>query len=141
MRDFLTGFELSTEEIGRIFAIAKDLKDKHTSGLREPLLPGRVLALLFDKPSLRTRVSFETAMAHLGGSALFLGPDVGWGKREAAARSGDGATGGDDGEDLRAVLRAERVRIEVEKRAIEAHRPCPHFTSHGCCLPNCSKGW
>ena len=85
MRDFLTGFELSTEEIGRIFAIAKDLKDKHTSGLREPLLPGRVLALLFDKPSLRTRVSFETAMAHLGGSALFLGPDVGWGKREAAA--------------------------------------------------------
>jgi ornithine carbamoyltransferase len=85
MRDFLTGFELSTEEIGRVFAIAKDLKDKHTAGIREPLLAGRVLALLFDKPSLRTRVSFETAMAHLGGSALFLGPDVGWGQREAAA--------------------------------------------------------
>jgi ornithine carbamoyltransferase len=85
MRDVLTMFDLSTEEILRIFAISKELKDKLSSGLREPLLRGRVLALLFDKPSLRTRVSFEAAFAHLGGSALFLGPDVGWGKRESAA--------------------------------------------------------
>jgi ornithine carbamoyltransferase len=49
------------------------------------VLPGRVMALLFEKPSLRTRVSFETAMAHLGGSSLFLGQDVGWGNRESAA--------------------------------------------------------
>jgi ornithine carbamoyltransferase len=48
-------------------------------------LARRVLALLFEKPSLRTRVSFETGMAHLGGSSLFLGSDVGYGKRESLA--------------------------------------------------------
>jgi ornithine carbamoyltransferase len=43
------------------------------------------MALLFAKPSLRTRVSFETGMAHLGGTSMFLGEDVGWGKRESIA--------------------------------------------------------
>jgi ornithine carbamoyltransferase len=85
MRHLLTLFDLSTDEIQRIFAIADDLKSKWKQGNREPLLPGRVLGLLFEKPSLRTRVSFETAMAHLGGSSLFLGEDVGWGKRETPA--------------------------------------------------------
>ncbi len=85
MRHLLTLFDLSTDEIQRIFAIADDLKSKWKQGVREPLLPGRVLGLLFEKPSLRTRVSFETAMAHLGGSSLFLGEDVGWGKRETPA--------------------------------------------------------
>ncbi|MCA9270459.1 MAG: ornithine carbamoyltransferase, partial [Planctomycetales bacterium] len=82
MRHLITLFDLTTAEIQRIFAIAEDLKAKYHQGLREALLPGRVLGLLFEKPSLRTRVSFETAMAHLGGSSLFLGEDVGWGKRE-----------------------------------------------------------
>lgn len=85
MRHLLSCFDLSTAEINRIFAIAEDLKSKHAEGLREPLFPGRVLALLFEKPSLRTRVSFEAGMAHLGGSTLFLGEDVGWGKRESTA--------------------------------------------------------
>lgn len=85
MRHLLTLFDLSTDEINNIFAIADDLKGKWAAGVREPLLPGRVLGLLFEKPSLRTRVSFETAMAHLGGSSLFLGDDVGWGKRESPA--------------------------------------------------------
>jgi ornithine carbamoyltransferase len=85
MRHLLTLFDLSTDEIQRIFAIADDLKAKWKKGVREPLLPGRVLGLLFEKPSLRTRVSFETAMAHLGGGSLFLGEDVGWGKRETPA--------------------------------------------------------
>jgi ornithine carbamoyltransferase len=85
MRHVLTLCELSNEEIQRVFAISKQLKDKLQEGIREPLLRGRVMALLFEKPSLRTRVSFETALAHLGGTALFLGADVGWGKRETAA--------------------------------------------------------
>jgi len=84
MRNILTLLELSTEEIRRIFHLTKELKDKYLEGLREPILPGRVLALLFEKPSLRTRVSFEAAMTHLGGTTMFLGQDVGWGKREAA---------------------------------------------------------
>jgi ornithine carbamoyltransferase len=84
MRHVLTLLELTPEEIRRIFDLSKELKDKYLEGYREPVLPGRVQALLFEKPSLRTRVSFEAAMAHLGGTTVFLGQDVGWGKREAA---------------------------------------------------------
>jgi ornithine carbamoyltransferase len=83
MRNLITLADLKASEIEQIFSITKDLKTKHTAGIREPLLPGRVLALLFAKPSLRTRVSFEAAMSHLGGNSLFLGDDVGFGKRES----------------------------------------------------------
>lgn len=85
MRHVITLFDLTSDEIERIFAITEDIKSKLAHGLREPLLPGRVMALLFAKPSLRTRVSFETGMAHLGGTGMFLGEDVGWGKRESIA--------------------------------------------------------
>lgn len=85
MRSVTTLFELTSGEIERIFALSKDLKLKLGQGVREPILAGYVLALLFEKPSLRTRVSFETGMAHLGGGTLFLGEDVGWGSRESAA--------------------------------------------------------
>ena len=61
MRHLVTLFDLSTAEINRIFAIADDLKAKFNQGVREPILPGRVLGLLFEKPSLRTRVSFDGA--------------------------------------------------------------------------------
>lgn len=88
MRHLLTISDLSRAEIERIFAITKDLKARFESGLREPLLPGRVMALLFEHPSLRTRVSFEAAMCHLGGNSLFLGGDVGWGSRESIADFG-----------------------------------------------------
>src|ERR1700681_1911778 len=85
MRHFLSIADLTTAEIERIFAITEDLKTKHARGLREPLLPGRVMALLFEKPSLRTRVSFEAGMMHLGGNSLFLGNDAGFGSRESVA--------------------------------------------------------
>ena len=84
-RHVLTLFELTPEEVHEVFALSHELKRNLTAGIREPLLPGRVMAMLFEKQSLRTRVSFETAMAHLGGTTLFLGQDVGWGKRESAA--------------------------------------------------------
>jgi ornithine carbamoyltransferase len=85
MRHLLTLGDLTPAEIERIFSITEDLKSKYLRGLREPLLPGRVMALLFEKPSLRTRVSFEAAMVHLGGSALFLGEEAGFGRRESVA--------------------------------------------------------
>lgn len=85
MRHLITLSDLTSEELERIFAITTDLKAKFQRGVREPLFPGRVLALLFVKPSLRTRVSFEAAIAHLGGASLFLGADVGFGKRESLA--------------------------------------------------------
>jgi ornithine carbamoyltransferase len=85
MRNLRTLFDLSSEEIQRIFAITEDLKTKLAAGLREPLLPGRVMGLLFEKPSLRTRASFQAGMVHLGGSSMFLGDDTGFGKRESMA--------------------------------------------------------
>jgi len=85
MRHFLAMTDLTPAEMERVFSIAKDLKAKFVQGRREPLLPGRVMAMLFEKKSLRTRVSFEVAMAHLGGSAIFLGGEVGFGSRESLA--------------------------------------------------------
>jgi ornithine carbamoyltransferase len=85
MRHLLNVSDLTSEEIASIFAISEDLKEKFGRGIREPLLPGRVMALLFEKQSLRTRVSFQAAMAHLGGSSMMLGDDAGFGKRESIA--------------------------------------------------------
>jgi ornithine carbamoyltransferase len=83
MRHLLTLADVTAAEIERIFSITEDLKQKCEKGLREPLLPGRVMALIFEKPSLRTRVSFEAGMTHLGGSSIFLGNDAGFGRRES----------------------------------------------------------
>jgi ornithine carbamoyltransferase len=85
MRHLVTLSDVNAAEIRRMFSIAEDLKSKFAQGLREPLLPGRVLALLFEKQSLRTRVSFEAGMVHLGGSSIMLGEDAGFGKRESIA--------------------------------------------------------
>jgi ornithine carbamoyltransferase len=84
MRHVVVPEDLSAAEIEAVFAVARDLQEKHEAGRRDALLPGRVLGLLFEKPSLRTRVSFQAAMAHLGGSSLFLGKDTGFaGSRES----------------------------------------------------------
>ena len=85
MRHLLSVEELSADEIRRIFSLSEDLKAKYLEGTREPLLPGRVMALLFEKQSLRTRVSFQAGMTHLGGSSMMLGEDAGFGKRESVA--------------------------------------------------------
>ncbi len=82
MRHLITLDDVSPDEIQRIFALTQDIKAKFTQGIREPLLPGRVMALLFEKQSLRTRVSFEAGIAHMGGSSMMLGEDAGFGKRE-----------------------------------------------------------
>ncbi|TWT74638.1 Ornithine carbamoyltransferase [Posidoniimonas polymericola] len=85
MRHLVALSDLSSNEIEAILAIAADLKSKFQQGVREPLLPGRMMALVFEKQSLRTRVSFETCMTHLGGGSLMLGDDAGFGKRESIA--------------------------------------------------------
>ena len=90
MRNLITLADFDASEVDRIFSITEDLKAKYRNGLRESLLPGRVMALLFEKQSLRTRVSFEAGMIHLGGSAVFLGPEVGFGRRESIADFGHG---------------------------------------------------
>jgi ornithine carbamoyltransferase len=85
MRHLINLLDLTSTEVAGIFSITEDLKTKFVQGLREPLLPGRTLALLFEKQSLRTRVSFEAGITHLGGNCIMLGDDVGFGKRESVA--------------------------------------------------------
>jgi len=75
--------EWSAEDIWEVLDLAKHLKREQRSGIRHRMLDGKTLAMIFQKPSLRTRVSFETGMWQLGGHALYLGPsDIKLGKRE-----------------------------------------------------------
>ena len=83
MQHLLSLFDIQPDELKLVLKTAAVVKAKLLAGDRPNVLENRVLALLFEKPSLRTRVSFESGMSQLGGSSLFLGPDVGWGKRES----------------------------------------------------------
>ena len=83
-RDFLHITDFSKEEIDGLFELSARLKKEVKEETPHHLLKGKTLAMIFQKASARTRVSFETGMFQLGGHALFLGPDnVGLGKREA----------------------------------------------------------
>src|SRR5205807_7108680 len=82
-RDLLNFTDVSRVEMQAIFGLARELKRKQKQGIRHELLRGKGMALVFEKPSLRTRVSFEVGMAQLGGYAVFLGPtEIGLGSRE-----------------------------------------------------------
>lgn len=84
MRHLDTLFRLHQSEVSEIFRFAADLKSKWDQGARPRVLEGRVLTLLFEKPSLRTRVSFESAVTHLGGHCIYLTcADAGLNGREA----------------------------------------------------------
>jgi ornithine carbamoyltransferase len=87
MRHFLSLSDYSTEELNTLLGLAVELKKEFKStGHNIPLLSNKVLAMVFQKPSLRTRVSFDMAMRHLGGDALYLSPnEIGLGKRESIA--------------------------------------------------------
>src|SRR5678810_1446172 len=71
-QDFLDVAAISKAEVERLLVSAALLKDKHRRGVPHPLLAGKTLGLLFQKPSTRTRVSFEAGMNHLGGNAMVL---------------------------------------------------------------------
>ena len=83
MRHFINLSDYTGEELLNILDLADDLKARLKRGIREPLFPRRTLAMIFEKQSLRTRVSFDCAMTHLGGSAMYLsGAEIGFGQRE-----------------------------------------------------------
>jgi len=84
-KDLLSIADLNRKEIEHLMKQARRMKKEGAT----PLLSGRTLALLFEKPSLRTRVSFDLAMYQLGGHCIYLSPEeVGLGKRESAADIG-----------------------------------------------------
>ena len=84
MNHFLSLADLNPTELQHLLAVAQQLKQAWQAGGNEPLLQGKSLALVFQKPSLRTRVSFEMGMVHLGGYALYLSPmEIKMGGRES----------------------------------------------------------
>jgi ornithine carbamoyltransferase len=82
-RSYLSVRDLTAGETLEVLDLADRLKREQQAGRAHPLLAGRTLAMIFQKPSLRTRVSFETGMTQLGGHAIYLGPsDIKLGERE-----------------------------------------------------------
>jgi len=84
MRHFIQLEDWTTDELRALVDDAARLKKEYYAGGNQPILKGKILAMIFQKPSLRTRVSFDVGMQHLGGTAIMLGQnEVGLGKREA----------------------------------------------------------
>ncbi len=85
-KDFLAITDLTRKEIEAVYQLATELKQKVKKGEAHPLLAGKTLGMIFQKPSARTRVSFEVGMVQLGGHAVYLAPtDIQMGKRESTA--------------------------------------------------------
>ncbi|MBE3143718.1 MAG: ornithine carbamoyltransferase [Planctomycetes bacterium] len=83
-KDFIAIADFSAEEIQNLLNLAIQLKKEHFANGNPPLLKGKVLAMIFQKPSLRTRISFDMAMRQVGGDALYISPnEIGLGQREA----------------------------------------------------------
>lgn len=88
-RDFTSIFDLTKQEIFEILELTKKLKESQKKGIQHKILKDKTLAMIFEKPSLRTRVTFETGMTQLGGHAIYLGPnDAKIGARETVADAG-----------------------------------------------------
>jgi ornithine carbamoyltransferase len=86
MKHFLAISDLSSGEVQDLLDLAIKLKEEYFKKGNPPYFKGKVLGMIFQKPSLRTRVSFDMAMRHMGGDALYLSPnEIGLGKRESIA--------------------------------------------------------
>ena len=84
MNHFLSIRDLAREDLPRLFALTADLKARQKARDPRTPLPRRTMALIFEKPSLRTRVTFEVGMLQLGGAAVYLAAqEIGMGKRES----------------------------------------------------------
>ena len=83
-KDFISCADWSAESLWEILARARELKRLNAAGERPPTLQGRTLAMYFEKPSLRTHVTFEAGITQMGGHAILLRPEqVGIGTRES----------------------------------------------------------
>ena len=84
MKHFVSLADLTAEQLRALLRTAIDLKKKRKAGGNKPLLQGKTLGMVFQKPSLRTRVSFEMGMIDLGGQAIYISPfEIKLGERES----------------------------------------------------------
>jgi len=126
-KDLLSISDLDRKEAEGLIEQALRMKQERTS----PILAGKTLALLFEKPSLRTKVSFQMAMHHLGGHSIYMSPEeVGLGKREPVAdvarvlsRYVDGITARTFAHDTLQVL-AEYSPVPVINALSDLEHPC-----------------
>lgn len=130
-RDFLSLADLTPDEFNEWLDYAFALKREWLAGGNAPLLQNKTLGMIFTKPSLRTRVSFEMAMRHLGGHAIYLGPEeIGLGKRESVADVARVLSRFVDGIMARVfahsdlVMLAENSRVPVINGLSDASHPC-----------------
>lgn len=119
MRHFLDLADWDGDQIRKLLKDAARLKKEHERGANKPRLAGRVLGMIFEKPSLRTRVSFQAAMAQLGGASIFLSnQDAALGQRESIP---------DFARTLSQYVDAVVLRTFAHERVVEfaAHSTCP----------------
>ncbi|HOW85944.1 MAG TPA: ornithine carbamoyltransferase [Candidatus Aminicenantes bacterium] len=128
-KDFLSIRDLSVYEFGQMLDKAAEVK-KHPAKYRRAL-KGKILAMIFQKPSLRTRMTFETGMLRLGGEAIYLAPsDISLGSREGAFDIGKNLERWVDGIMIRtfghqiAVDLAAAARIPVINALTDLSHPC-----------------
>ncbi len=136
MQHFLSIFDFSADQLWQFLHKAKALKDELTkTGRNEPILAGKILGMVFQKPSLRTRVSFEVGMIHLGGEALYISPhEIGLGQRESVPDVARVLSGYVDGIMARVfahehVLQlADYSRVPVINGLSDYNHPCQALT-------------
>lgn len=119
MQHLRTLDDLSVDDVHAVFDLAHAIKADTRASRREPRLAGRVLSQIFEKPSLRTRTSFEAAIGQLGGTGIFyLGKDAGLGGRESLADVARVLSGYSDA----VVLRTFSQQLIVD---FAEHSSCP----------------
>ena len=120
-KDFLSILDLTTADLERCLDVATELKRRRAEGQGAPtasLLAGQHVALLFDKPSLRTRATFEIAVRELGGEIVNPSVDEALGKREAVA---------DVARNLERWVAAAIIRTFKQEHLVEAARATPRL--------------
>jgi len=129
------GAEPGLARIRSLLSLALSLKKEWRGAGNQPLLRGKTLGMLFQKPSLRTRASFEIGMSHLGGQAMYLSPsEVQLGKRESVADVARVLSGYVDGIMARVfahshvVELAEHSRVPVINGLSDYNHPCQALT-------------
>jgi ornithine carbamoyltransferase len=136
-RDFVSLADLSAAQVWAWLELARDLKAEWLAGGNRPLLKGKSLGMIFQKPSLRTRVSFEMAMEHVGGHALYLSPnEIGLGGRESVADVARVLSRYVDGIMARVFLHehilglAQYSRVPVINGLSDFNHPCQGLTDY-----------
>ncbi|HEY3064494.1 MAG TPA: ornithine carbamoyltransferase [Methylomirabilota bacterium] len=134
MKSFLSAADFTRDELLHLFGVAADLKQRWKAGRRGGPLGGRTLAFISEKPSLRTRVTFEVGMVQLGGRAVYLaGSEIGLGSRESVEDVARNLSRWVDGIAARVFVHAtvesmaRHATIPVVNALSDVEHPCQAF--------------